>query len=130
LIAVDLSVVEQVCVVVASRAMLHLIVCIWASNWIRNRQNSSVATFFIICLVSVPLVSLFILLLITPGIVPCHCMILNKLISNWVWPSDVQVRNITVAMVVEMSIIVSSIINLINKMLSHQKTIWMVLSHS
>jgi hypothetical protein len=28
LIAVDLSVVEQVCVVVASRAMLHLIVCI------------------------------------------------------------------------------------------------------
>jgi len=130
LITVDLPIVEQISIVVAIGAMLHLIVSVRSRNWIRNGEDGSIVSLLLVGLVSVPLMSFLVLLLIASSIVPSHCVVLDKFISNCIRSSNIQVRNITVTMIVEMSIVVSSIIYLINEMLSHQKTIRMVLSHS
>lgn len=63
--------------------------------------------------------SLLVLLLIASSVVPGHLMVLDELKPNGIRPGNIQVGNVSVTVIVSMSIIISSIINLIYEMLSH-----------
>jgi len=78
LIAVDLSVVEQVGVVVAVGAVLHLIVGVGAFDWVGNGEDGSVISLLWVGQVGVPLISGLVLFLVASSVVPSHSMILNK----------------------------------------------------
>jgi len=90
LITVYLSLPEEISVVVASFAALHLLSDAFSSlDWIRKSKNCSISAFFVVGNKSIPLMSGLVLLHVASHVIPSQLMIIDKGLSDGIWSCDI-----------------------------------------
>ena len=90
LIAVYLSLPEEISVVVASFAALHLLSDAFSAlDWVRQSKNCSVSAFFVVGNKSLPLMSGLVLLHVASHVIPSQLMIIDKGLSDGIWSCDI-----------------------------------------
>ena len=126
LVAVHLSLREKLFVRVTMLTFCHFLPHLFPRNRVIHRQGSSFTAFFVVRQIVDVLTGLFVFFLVAPHIRPCELMSIHEFLPNCIRSSNVQVSD----KLIIPSIVVGSVINLVNYMLDHHEAVRMILSHS